>query len=124
MAGFRFPGPADVFGGWSPSGTAASAHAFVPGPLGLYPVHAGGGPGSATPLQDQAAPAGHIVINVTSDGTTAVGGLECVLTVAGTETTVKTDAGGWIVSDDKAAGAVTLWTKSIKNGKLLTLSGT
>ena len=61
----------------------------------------------------------HIAVLVTSDGTKPLAGLSCELTIGTTTTTPKTTAGGWILSADRTAGAVTLTVKD----KLASLSG-
>jgi hypothetical protein len=47
-----------------------------------------------------------IAIKVTSNGTTAVSGLACVLTVGTTDTNVTATGTGWIISNDKTQGQV------------------
>src|SRR5262249_43449796 len=66
-----------------------------------------GGAAGAIGLQS-GAPAGRIVVQVTSDGTTGLASVACTLTIAGTDTVLTTDANGWITSNSTAAGAVTL----------------
>ncbi len=61
----------------------------------------------------------HIAVLVTSDGTKPLAGFSCELTIGTTTTTPKTTAGGWILSADRTAGAVTLTVKD----KLASLSG-
>src|SRR5260370_36085006 len=61
----------------------------------------------------------HIAVLVTSDGTKPLAGLSCELTIGPSTTAHRTPAGGWILSADRTAGAVTLTVKD----KLATLSG-
>jgi hypothetical protein len=50
----------------------------------------------------------HIAVKITTDGTTPIGGLACILSVAANEAKIASSAQGFVVSADRSPGAVTI----------------
>ena len=81
---------------------------IVVSPTALAPTPAVSAGAAVQIVSGRIAVAPHIAIRITRDGTAGIAALACTLVVGGNRSPLRTSGTGWLVSNDRTAGAVSV----------------